>query len=128
MTARQIDHFRRLLEAKQSDLARRIRRMRKRLAFSEPGDVLDRARGITARESAARDLAFETRLLQRVEEALTEIRAGTFGRCAACDGEIPWRRLEAVPWAQYCIRCQIEAEARKAQEAEAEQEYYAEAG
>jgi RNA polymerase-binding transcription factor DksA len=95
MTARQINTFRRLLEAEQSDLIERIHRMRDRLAISEPGDALDRVRSINERESAARDLAFEACLLKSVQEALKEIRAVTFGRCVACEGEIrcgDWRR------------------------------------
>lgn len=98
------------------------------LAISEPGDALDRVRSINERESAARDLAFEACLLKSVQEALKEIRAGTFGRCAACEGEISLRRLEAVPWSPHCIRCQEGAEARKALEAETEEEYYAQTG
>jgi hypothetical protein len=52
-------------------------------------------RSINERELAARDLAFEACLLKSVQEALKEIRAVTFGRCVACEGEIrcgDWRR------------------------------------
>ena len=112
MTARQINKFRLLLEAKQAELLNRMRSMRDCLAISEPGDALDRVRIINERESAARDLAFETRLLQGVQEALRQIRVGTFGRCAACYGEIPLRRLQAVPWSPYCVQCQQGTERR----------------
>ncbi len=118
MTARQINRFRLLLEAKQAELLDRIEKKRERLAISEPGDALDRVRNINERESAVRDLAFETRLLKGVQEALREIHVGTFGRCAACDGEIPLRRLQAVPWSPYCVECQQGTERR----------YYAQAG
>jgi len=102
--------------------------MRDRLAISELGDALDRVRSINERESAARNLASEACLSKSVQKALKETRAGTFGRCAAREGEISLRRLEAVPWSPYCIRCQEGAEARKALEAETEEEYYAQAG
>ena len=61
------------------------------------GDNLDRVRKIEDREFALRSIERESRLLQRVEGALREIEEGTFGICAACDHDIPVRRLEAVP-------------------------------
>ena len=112
MTARQIHTFQGVLAAKQSDLKQRIKEMRDRLAINDAGDTLDRVRVINDRESAARAIAFEVRLLRQVEEALREIAAGTFGRCASCDGDIPARRLKAVPWSPYCLRCQEMAEDR----------------
>jgi RNA polymerase-binding transcription factor len=128
MTARQINTFRKLLEAKQADLTERIERMRDRLAISERGDVLDRVWNVNERELTVRDLAFDMRLLKSVQEALREIKAGTFGRCAACDHEIPLRRLQAVPWSPYCIRCQELAETRTALENGARLEHAALAG
>jgi DnaK suppressor protein len=125
MTTRQIHNFKRELEAKQADLAQRIQRKRERLAVSLRGDALDRVRTINEREFAARDLALEIHLLKGVQEALREIEAGTFGRCAACDREIPLRRLEAVPWSPYCIRCQEMADAHREP---ASEKYFAQAG
>ena len=36
---------------------------------------------------------------------MARIRDGTFGECAACEDLISTKRLEAVPWAQYCVAC-----------------------
>ena len=127
MTARQIRNFKTSLEAKQRDLTERVKQIRARLAIGEAGDTLDRVRSINERESAARSLAFDIRLLQGVKEALREIDAGTFGRCAACDGEIPLGRLKAVPWSPYCIRCQEGAEDRRGAPS-AGRRYYAQTG
>ena len=44
--------------------------------------------------------------LRLVVVALEGIRSGTFGTCADCGGAIETRRLQAVPWASYCIQCQ----------------------
>ncbi|MEO8596469.1 MAG: TraR/DksA C4-type zinc finger protein [Candidatus Solibacter sp.] len=110
MTARQIRTFRSHLEAKQSDLEQRIQLMRDRLAIERLGDTPDRVPVIHERESAARAIAFEIRLLRQVKGALGEIAAGTFGRCAGCDEDIPARRLKAVPWSPYCLLCQEKAE------------------
>jgi DnaK suppressor protein len=45
-------------------------------------------------------------ILQRVNEALERIADKTFGTCENCGEPIQAKRLEAVPWAQYCIECQ----------------------
>lgn len=44
--------------------------------------------------------------LTRMEEAEQKLREGTYGFCDECGKEIDERRLEAVPFAIYCIDCQ----------------------
>jgi DnaK suppressor protein len=44
--------------------------------------------------------------LQRVEAALERIRDGSFGQCVGCGSPIGIRRLNAVPWTEYCVACQ----------------------
>jgi DnaK suppressor protein len=45
-----------------------------------------------------------------VASALIRTQDGSFGTCVHCDGDISRRRLEAVPWAALCIRCQEAAD------------------
>ena len=45
-----------------------------------------------------------------IEEALASLEEGTYGRCAECDAEISEKRLEALPFAKYCIECQTRLE------------------
>jgi len=45
-------------------------------------------------------------LLRQVEDALGRIEEGTYGTCDECAQAISPKRLEAVPWALYCISCQ----------------------
>jgi DnaK suppressor protein len=45
-------------------------------------------------------------ILQQVQDALQRIENGTYGQCLVDGGPIDPRRLEAVPWAPYCIRHQ----------------------
>jgi len=47
----------------------------------------------------------DAQLLVEVEDALARIEQGTFGFCENCHQEIPRRRLEALPYTRYCIRC-----------------------
>ncbi len=44
--------------------------------------------------------------LRLVEEALDRLDAGDYGTCLACEGTIPAKRLHALPWARYCVKCQ----------------------
>jgi DnaK suppressor protein len=56
-----------------------------------------------------RDLALRdhnSQHLEQVEAALARLAAGTFGTCVRCGRPIAPERLEALPWAAYCIDCQ----------------------
>ena len=44
--------------------------------------------------------------LRLVEEALDRMQSGDFGVCLACEQPIPAKRLQALPWARYCVPCQ----------------------
>ena len=46
--------------------------------------------------------------LRLVEEALDRMQSGDFGVCLACEQPIPPKRLQALPWARYCVPCQEE--------------------
>ncbi len=46
--------------------------------------------------------------LRMVEEALDRLESGDYGACLNCEEPIPAKRLQAVPWARYCVKCQEE--------------------
>ena len=48
----------------------------------------------------------ERQKLRQIDAALEGIHAGGFGVCQECAEAIPRRRLEAIPWAAYCVPCQ----------------------
>ena len=52
-----------------------------------------------------------TRDLREIEDALLRIRTGTYGCCERCGGMIGRPRLEAIPYARYCLPCQQREEA-----------------
>lgn len=41
--------------------------------------------------------------MAKVENALKAIEDGTYGKCAECGKEIPFERLEAIPYTLYCV-------------------------
>jgi DnaK suppressor protein len=44
--------------------------------------------------------------LSLIEGALRRIKNGSYGICSHCAKPISPRRLQAVPWAEYCVECQ----------------------
>ncbi len=64
---------------------------------------LEREMGISLQEMRNRER-------QLIEEALSSLDEGTFGLCAECDEEISEKRLEALPFARHCIKCQSRLE------------------
>lgn len=48
----------------------------------------------------------EHQKLRQIQQALDRLDSGEYGVCQSCDGPIPARRLQAVPWAKYCVACQ----------------------
>lgn len=49
--------------------------------------------------------------LNDINRALNKFDKGTYGKCESCKQEIPYERLEAIPSAQFCIKCEKEKEA-----------------
>ena len=56
-------------------------------------------------EAALELLENEEHLLMEVNDALARIEQGTFGACENCHKPISRERLDAQPYARYCIRC-----------------------
>lgn len=52
--------------------------------------------------------------LQMVEAALKRMDEGTYGVCQRCGKAIPVERLEALPYAAYCIECKAHLERQHA--------------
>ncbi|HLW88732.1 MAG TPA: TraR/DksA C4-type zinc finger protein [Terriglobales bacterium] len=45
-------------------------------------------------------------LLRLIDAALRRIDDASFGICLTCGDAIQDRRLEALPWTQFCLQCQ----------------------
>ena len=48
----------------------------------------------------------DMKLLREIGDALHRIDAGGYGTCLECEEPISAKRLDAVPWARYCVTCQ----------------------
>lgn len=54
----------------------------------------------------SRDLAIDDTLtdeFNQVNDALERMEQGTYGTCVTCGEDIPFERLEAIPYTAYCI-------------------------
>ncbi len=54
----------------------------------------------------------EGKLLAEINDAIEKIKKGTYGICESCGKNIPRSRLDALPYARYCIHCQKEKEGK----------------
>ncbi|MFY9823143.1 MAG: TraR/DksA family transcriptional regulator [Thermoanaerobaculia bacterium] len=73
-------------------------------------DIVDRANNAYNRELMFSLSDTERTTLLQIENALLRMDEGTYGRCSNCGQTINILRLEAVPWARFCIDCQELAE------------------
>ena len=105
MTKSDLNRIRKILEARQSELAK-VLRNREGVAIEKSPDALDEVQHASERELAIRNLDRESHLLRNVRGALARMADGSYGTCLHCEEEISPKRLDAVPWAAYCIRCQ----------------------
>ena len=84
-----------------------------RSAHGEVRDSIDEAVDDEHRDIQSQLASAETRELEEVENALQRLALGTFGKCAACDEAIPAARLQALPYATRCVKCQRSAETHR---------------
>jgi DnaK suppressor protein len=57
----------------------------------------------------------DMKLLREISGALHRIDTGQYGICMQCEEPISAKRLDALPWARYCVTCQEQVAARLAQ-------------
>ena len=48
----------------------------------------------------------DSRQIILINEALERLDDGEYGTCQNCEKEINPKRLDAIPWARYCLNCQ----------------------
>ena len=104
-----------LLARREADLQESLRGLREEIASPDAGTgaVRDSVEDGDARMMASIDLTHVRRLedeLRDVLQARGRLQQGDYGRCEACDEEIPLERLRARPEARFCLRHEEEWE------------------
>src|ERR1041385_7200870 len=109
MNRTDLEKYKAMLLDKQADLSKGLHN-REDIAIQKTPDALDEVQLAGERELAIRNLDRESNLLRNVRSALARIADGSYGICMHCEEDIKPKRLDAVPWTKYCIRCQEAAD------------------
>ncbi len=105
MNRTELEKYKNMLLAKQAELSGGLRN-RDEILIEKTPDALDEVQLAGERELAIRNLDREANLLRNVRAALFRIADGSYGVCLHCEEDIKPKRLDAVPWAAFCISCQ----------------------
>jgi DnaK suppressor protein len=117
MNARQLAHFRKMLEEMKRDLSQDIDRtvhtmQDEATIFADPND---RASQESDMSLELRNRDRERKLIKKIDETISRIDSGEYGYCESCGVEIGLKRLEARPTATLCIDCKTLDELRERQ-------------
>ena len=69
-------------------------------------DPADMAANAYTKELLISMSANDRMLLHLIDEALRRVEKGEYGECVNCGEQVQIKRLDAVPWARYCLKCQ----------------------
>jgi DnaK suppressor protein len=99
------------LEARRGELLGEIRNQAAELAIGDDvHDPIDQVQNMIYRDEAGEHAHRLFRTLLSVEDSLRAISEGRYGYCAECGEPIAAKRLEVIPWATQCVRCQAQQE------------------
>jgi len=109
MVPGEIETYKVRLRAKERELIQSITRVEvdgRETSDVDTQDPVDKANGAFAKEYFFQQSDADRAILGLVQGALARVQTGEFGICVACGQPLEPKRLEAVPWARHCIRCQ----------------------
>ncbi len=113
MDAAQLEKLRQDLLEKKKEVEERVEKLKNGDIHTNKDDLYDDVDAASV--DADHNLLFrirgrEAHLIKKINEALDQIDAGTYGICAECGEEINIERLKARPVAPLCIACKEEQE------------------
>jgi DnaK suppressor protein len=116
MDSAEIQRLKRILEIERAEAMRYLDRLGDETRSMDsdcPQDVGDLCETTLSKEALFQQTGERRLMVRRIEAALARIEQGTYGVCAACGDDINPRRLDALPWTEYCLRCQQGFEQRR---------------
>ena len=105
MTKVELEKYKKILEAKQAELSGSLRN-RDEIVIEKASDAIDEVQLAGERELAIRNLDRDSNMLRQIRRALARIADGSYGVCLHCEEDISPKRMNAVPSAAFCIKCQ----------------------
>ena len=120
LSQKDIEKYRQLLEEKRAQIEKQVVGLRKKIKKSLDEDrVFERNSGdpdsdfITESSEIEKDEMLVHQLesaVEQIDDAVEAINEGYFGICQKCGCAIDKGRLNTIPWAKYCYKCQVELE------------------
>jgi DnaK suppressor protein len=112
------DVLKQMLEERRREIQDKLRQVRETVpaVADEVQDAEERSVADFVREMEFAIVEMQSETLQKIDEAIQHLEAGTYGTCAECGTEIVAARLKALPFATLCVSCQERDEARTAAE------------
>ncbi len=113
--SKELEHFKQIIVEKRREILDDLETLRNTMmdnttgeyASENPSYSLHMEQGTDAmeREKTFLFASREGKFLNYLDDALSRIEKGTYGRCSVCEKLIEKERLEAVPHAQMCFKC-----------------------
>jgi RNA polymerase-binding protein DksA len=114
LTAADIEHFRQMLLEKRKEILKNVNEIEdealKKSRLDATGDLssmpihmADLGTDNYEQEFALGLMDSERKLIREIDDALERIEQGTYGICEGTGKQITKARLEAQPWARYCV-------------------------
>lgn len=110
-----LNHYKDILLAKREELAEKLSH-RDGIAVERSPDALDDVQRSAEREFMIIVLDRNRKMIKDVDLALERMEDGEYGICMRCEEQISPKRLNAVPWASYCVTCQERVDQQRAAE------------
>lgn len=115
MTPEKLEYFRSILQEEKRALLEEADKTVSEMTSDTTNfpDPTDRATQESDRTFELRIRDRERKLMNKIQEALARIEAGTFGICDVCEEDISEARLKARPVTTLCIDCKMEQEKKE---------------
>jgi len=112
-----LEFFRKIILEKKKEILEELETLRDTMMDSTTGEYasenstysthMEQGTDAMEREKTFLFASREGKFLNHLEDALTRIDRGEYGRCSVCGKLIEKERLEAVPHAQQCLQCKL---------------------
>jgi DnaK suppressor protein len=101
-----LDSYKETLVSKAAECDEKLKELTAEISVETSPDLVEHSLRAAEREMAVSRLESSHRLLRQIESALSRMARGKYGLCLKCEEDIDTRRLDALPWAIFCIQCQ----------------------
>jgi RNA polymerase-binding protein DksA len=122
MDTKDLEYFEKLLFKKRKQVLEELKSIEERIRISQqdsssdlslyPTHEADVATDAESREENVSIVRNKADILGRIDHALKKISNSEYGICENCGKEIEKERLECIPYARFCVKCEEEREER----------------